>query len=33
MAEQENVDDRDGNIKKIGEFIMDIDFTMMTTID
>ncbi len=33
MAEQENVNDRNGNIKKIGEFIMDIDFTMMTTID
>lgn len=33
MAEQYQVDDRHGNIKKIGEFIMDIDFTMMTTID
>lgn len=33
MAEQESVDDRHGNIKKIGKFIMDIDFTMMTTID
>ncbi len=33
MAEQNQVDDRHGNIKKIGEFIMDIDFTMLTTID
>lgn len=33
MAEQNQVDDRHGNIKKIGEYIMDIDFTMMTTID
>ena len=32
MAEN-NVDDKHGNIKKIGKFIMDIDFTMMTTID
>lgn len=33
MTTQENVDDRHGNIKKIGGFIMDIDFTMMTRID
>ena len=33
MTEQNQVDDRHGNIKKIGEFIMDIDFTMLTTID
>lgn len=35
MAEQqqEPVDDRHGNIQKIGKFIMDIDFTMMTTVD
>ena len=34
MAEQkETADDRHGNIKKIGKFIHEIDFTMMTTID
>lgn len=33
MAEQKTIDDRDGNIKKIGKFIQDIDFTMLTTID
>ena len=33
MAEQNMTEDRNDNIKKIGEFIREIDFTMMTTID
>lgn len=32
MAEQ-TIEDRDGDIKKIADFIRDIDFTMMTTVD
>ncbi len=33
MTEQTKTASRDENIKKIGEIIKDIDFTMMTTID
>jgi general stress protein 26 len=33
MAEPEAERSRDGNTAKIGEFIKDIDFTMMTTVD
>ena len=33
MAEPEAVNNRNGNLKKIGEFIKDIDFAMMTTVD
>lgn len=33
MAEQNTTESRDGNLKKIGEFIHEIDFTMMTTVD
>ncbi len=33
MAEQETEQRVNGNIKKIGEFIKEIDFAMMTTID
>lgn len=33
MAEQEAERSQDGNVAKIGEFIKEIDFTMMTTVD
>ena len=33
MTQQNTTQDRNESIKKIGEFIQDIDFTMMTTID
>ena len=33
MAEETKTLDRNGKIEKIGEFIQEIDFTMMTTID
>jgi general stress protein 26 len=33
MAEQKTIESREDSIKKIGEFIQDIDFTMMTTVD
>lgn len=33
MAEQEAAHSQDGNAAKIGDFIKDIDFTMMTTVD
>lgn len=33
MTERATLEDRDANIKKIAEFIRDIDFTMMTTVD
>ena len=33
MAEPEAANSRNGNMKKIGEFIKDLDFTMMTTVD
>ncbi len=33
MAEHNDTETKEEKIKKIGEFIMDIDFTMMTTID
>lgn len=33
MKEQEKTESREESLKKIGEFINDIDFTMMTTVD
>lgn len=33
MNEQGNLDNKNENIKKIGEFIRNIDFTMLTTVD
>ncbi len=33
MAEQTTLENKNEDIKKIGEFIREIDFTMMTTVD